>query len=154
MWADVYCQMKFAAVSYYCKGFWQLYIALKIQDWRNSQQWCWRFKSSGMWFFDIGQIIPDILKDHNEVSFRVEQSKSAWPCRRRYCNLLKEGNYLPNETVKQQRIPEYMNLHQGLVASWSFVHCLILWTELDSLQSSGGNVGRHLFVESIRRGKS
>ena len=49
--------------------------------------------------------------DHNEVSFRVKQSKAAWPWRRRYYSLLKEGNYLPNETVKQQHILEYMNVH-------------------------------------------
>jgi len=59
---------------------------------------------------------------------------------------------MKSETASHPRIHECALGISGFL--WFCIHCLILWTELDSLQSSGGIVERHLFVESTRRGKS
>ena len=48
---------------------------------RFSQQCCWRFKSSGVWYCVAGCTVPTILQTHNAFFFRVKQSmkmKELW----------------------------------------------------------------------------
>jgi hypothetical protein len=68
-----------------------------VQDFRFSQQCCWKLECSGMWCCVVALVVPDVSWDCNAFIFKVKQSKqtwAAWPWRWRHYDLLNHWELL------------------------------------------------------------
>lgn len=108
-----------------------------LWDLSSSHGCSWRVRSSEMWLYVLGWVVPDIKRDHSVFIFRVKHLKKngllgwLYPEDEGTMITLKVGNYLPNDkTLHTKRL--IINFIAGLVSSQTpsehlyHIHMLLL----------------------------